>query len=336
MNAYRYLAGLAISAFLCWATAAHADQGKLRIVKTPGFSAMPLLVMEHQKILEKHLAKQGVPGTQVEWTRISGGALVNDALLAGNVDVAVGGIGPLATIASRTRGTPFETRGMAAVVSQPIYLNCNDKAVQSIGDLGVKHRIAVPAVKVSIQAVLLQMAAAKQFGEQEYGKLDRLTVSIPSADAIAQLISGSGALACHMAADPHHTTEIESGNVHTVLDSYQIVGNPHNISVAYTTQRFRQANPRLYAAFLGALKEAQDSIVADPAVAAKIYLEMNAEKMTAEQIERLIRSKQNIFGSTPQGTERIVNFMHKVGALGSGIASWKDLYFPEVHMLPGQ
>jgi NitT/TauT family transport system substrate-binding protein len=314
---------------------ARADQAQLRIVKTPGFSAMPLLVMEQQKILERHLASVGAPDTKVEWTRISGGALVNDALLAGNMDIAVGGIGPLATIASRTAGTPQEVKGIAAVVSQPIYLNCNGKHIQSVADLGEKDRIAVPAVKVSIQAVVLQMEASKRFGDKESAKIDRFTVSIPSADAIAQLISGSGALTCHMAADPHHTTEVQSGKVHTVLNSYDVMGTPHNISVAYTTKRFRDANPKLYKAFLGALADAQAFITADPKAAAKIYLEMNAEKMTGDDIEQLIRNKQNIFASAPAGTERVVNFMHKAGSLQNGISSWKDLYFSDIHSTPG-
>lgn len=314
---------------------ARADQAQLRIVKTPGFSAMPLLVMEQQKILERHLAKAGAPDTKVEWTRISGGALVNDAILAGNMDIAVGGIGPLATIAGRTAGTPQEVKGIAAVVSQPIYLNCNDKRIQSIADLTDKDRIAVPAVKVSIQAVVLQMEAAKRWGEKDANRIDKYTVSIPSADAIAQIVSGGGALTCHMAADPHHTTEVVSGKVNTVLDSYDVMGTPHNISVAYTTKRFRDGNPKLYAAFLGALAEAQAFITADPKAAAKIYLEMNAEKMSADEIEKLIRDKKNIFNSAPQGTERVVNFMHKTGAMAKPIASWKDLYFPDIHALPG-
>ncbi len=314
---------------------AFADQPQLRIVKTPGFSAIPLLVMENQKFLEQQLAKAGVPDTKVEWTRISGGALVNDAILAGNMDIAVGGIGPLATIAGRTAGTPQEVKGIAGVVSQPIYLNCNDKRINSIADLGEKDRIAVPAVKVSIQAVVLQMEAAKRWGEKEANKIDRFTVSIPSADAIAQIVSGSGALTCHMAADPHHTTEIMSGKVHTVLDSYGVMGMPHNISVAYTTRRFRDANPKLYGAFLAALAQAQAFITADPKAAARIYLEMNAEKMSADEIEKLIRDKKNIFTSTPQGTERVVNFMHQTGAMAKPIASWKELYFPDVHALPG-
>lgn len=314
---------------------AHADQPQLRIVKTPGFSSMPLLVMEHQKILERQLAKAGVPDTKVEWTRISGGAMVNDAILAGNMDIAVGGIGPLATIAGRTAGTAQEVKGIAGVVSQPIYLNCNDKRIRSIADLGEKDRIAVPAVKVSIQAVVLQMDAAKRWGEKEANRIDRHTVSIPSADAIAQLISGSGALTCHMAADPHHTTEIMSGKVHTVFDSYDVMGMPHNLSVAYTTRRFREANPRLYAAFLASLAEAQAFITADPKKAAAIYLEMNAEKMSADEIEKLIRDRKNIFTSVPQGTERVVNFMHQTGAMAKPIASWKDLYFPDVHGLAG-
>ncbi|KAA0233938.1 ABC transporter substrate-binding protein, partial [bacterium] len=44
----------------------------------------------------------------------------------------------------------------------------------------------MPAVKVSIQAVVLQMEAARRFGEKDAHRIDRNTVSIPSADAIAQ------------------------------------------------------------------------------------------------------------------------------------------------------
>jgi NitT/TauT family transport system substrate-binding protein len=241
----------------------------------------------------------------------------------------------LATIASRTAGTAQEVKGIAAVVSQPIYLNCNDKRIQSIADLGEKDRIAVPAVKVSIQAVILQMDVAKRFGEKDFSKIDRFTVSIPSADAIAQIVSGSGVLTCHMAADPHHTTELKSGKVHTVLNSYDVMGTPHNISVAYTSKRFRDANPKLYAAFLAALAEAQAFIVANPKAAAKIYVDMNAEKMSADEIEQLLRNKQNIFSSVPYGTERVVNFMNQTGTLKSGISSWKDLYFPDIHAMKG-
>lgn len=52
-------------------------------------------------------------------------------------------------------------------------------------DLGEKDRIALPAVKVSFQAVMLQMAAAKEFGDANYARLDALTVSMAHPDGLA-------------------------------------------------------------------------------------------------------------------------------------------------------
>ena len=53
-----------------------------------------------------------------------------------------------------------------------------------------KDRIAMPAVKVSIQAVTLQMAAEQEFGQGQHGRLDHLTVSMSHPDATAALLSG--------------------------------------------------------------------------------------------------------------------------------------------------
>ena len=63
--------------------------------------------------------------------------------------------------------------------SMPLYLNTNNPNVKSIKDFTSKDKIALPAVKVSIQAVTLQMAAEKEFGEGNQNKLDALTVSTP-------------------------------------------------------------------------------------------------------------------------------------------------------------
>src|SRR3546814_15542237 len=56
-------------------------------------------------------------------------------------------------------------RGIASLNSYPMYLNTRNPNVRSIQDFTNESRIAVPAVKVSAQAIALQMAAAKAFGE---------------------------------------------------------------------------------------------------------------------------------------------------------------------------
>ena len=38
---------------------------------------------------------------------------------------------------------------------------------------------------------------------------------------------------------------------------------------------------------------------------------------------------------TPEQTVPVANFMNKTGTLKNKPASWKDLYFQELHNLPG-
>jgi NitT/TauT family transport system substrate-binding protein len=38
---------------------------------------------------------------------------------------------------------------------------------------------------------------------------------------------------------------------------------------------------------------------------------------------------------TPENTLNVADFMQKVGTIKVKAGSWKDLFFPEVHSLPG-
>src|SRR5262249_58835811 len=103
-----------------------------------------------------------------------------------------GGVPGRLTLWTRTRGTANEVRGIAALSSQPFLLNTRSESIKSIADLKDSDRIALPAVKVSVQAVTLQMAAAKQFGAKNFARLDPLTVSMSPPDSTIALLSGSG------------------------------------------------------------------------------------------------------------------------------------------------
>ena len=59
-----------------------------------GLAYLPMHVMKQQKLIEKHLAKNGLPNTKVDWSRTTGGAAANEALLSGAVHVVSGGVGP--------------------------------------------------------------------------------------------------------------------------------------------------------------------------------------------------------------------------------------------------
>ncbi len=96
---------------------------------------------------------------------------MNDALLSGSVDFVCLGIPGIATIWGKTKGG-LEVKAASGFNFLPLQLNTRNPNIKSMRDLTDKDKIALPAVKVSMQAIILQMAAAQAFGEANYTKLD--------------------------------------------------------------------------------------------------------------------------------------------------------------------
>ena len=149
-------------------------------------------LMENHQLLEKHAKAAGIPEIKVVWATFNSPAAMNDALLSGSVDIVSGGVPGLLTIWARTRGTPNAVKGVTTFSSQPILLNTRNPNVKSIADFTDQDKIAVPAVKISLQAMMLQMAAAKQWGQVNFAKLDPLTVGMSPPDSTIALLSEFG------------------------------------------------------------------------------------------------------------------------------------------------
>ena len=189
-------------------TTAHAE-GQLRIAEQYGIVFLLLNVAQEQKLIEKHGKSAGVD-VKVEWLKLSGGSAVNDALLSGNIDIAGAGVGPLLTIWDRTYGKQ-NVRGVASLGNFPFYLVSNNPAVKTIADFSEKDRIASPAVGVSVQSRLLQMASAKLWGDAQFKKFDAIQVALPHPDAAAAVIGGGTEITAHFGSPPFQEQEL-AGN----------------------------------------------------------------------------------------------------------------------------
>jgi len=80
------------------------DAKQLRIVKQPGLGYLELIVMREQKLLEKRL-----PGVELEWRQLTSGPVIRDAMLAGQLDIGSGGLGPF--IQAIDKGLDWKTLG---------------------------------------------------------------------------------------------------------------------------------------------------------------------------------------------------------------------------------
>jgi len=323
----------AISAATCAAAPASAQE--VRIARQFSMGYLQFNVMEHEKLLEKHTAALGLKDVKITWAIFNGPDAMNNALISDSVDIVAGGVPGLLTLWNRTRGTANEVKGIAALSSQPFLLNTRSDTIKSIADLKDSDRIAVPAVKVSVQAVTVQMAAAKLFGEKNFGKLDPLTVSMSPPDATIALLAGSGEINCVFGVPPFQQQQLEKPGIHTILNSYDVMDGPHTFTVAWTSARFRDKNPVLYKALIAALKEATAIVDKDRSKAAGYWIEDVKSKLPLEKVTAVISGPQVQWTMAPLNTMKYAAFMASVGSLKEAPKSWKDLFFPEVHDLPG-
>ena len=312
---------------------ARADMSEIHVSRQYGISYLPLMIMEDQKLIEKHAKAEGVD-VKVDWSKFASGAVMNDALLSGNLQFASGGVAPFTTRWAKTRGN-LDVKGVAAINSMPLYLVTNNTKVKTVKDFTDKDKIALPAVKVSIQAVTLQMAAEKAFGPGQEHKLDHLTVSMSHPDGETALLSGKSEVTAHLSSPPFQYQELEHKGMHRVLNSYDVLGGPATFNVIWTTSRFHDENPKIYAAFVAALDDAIAQINADKRKAAETYLRVSKDKDSVDDILKMLNDPEIKFTTTPNNTMKYVDFMHKVGSIKVKPASWKEMYFDNAHKLPG-
>ncbi len=315
------------------AVGASAELSEIKVAQQYGISYLPLMIMEEQKLIEKHAKALGID-VSVGWAKFAGGNVMNDALLSNSLQFASGGVAPMITLWSRTRGN-LDVKAVAAINSMPIYLNSRNPAVKTVKDFTEKDRIALPAVKVSVQALTLQMAADKAFGEGQYARLDPLTVSMAHPDGQIALMSGQSEINAHFSAPPFQYQQLRNPAIHTVLNSFDVLGGPSTFNLVWTTTKFRTENPKLYDAFVRALDEATDLINKDRKAAAEAYLRISKDKDSVQDILAMLNDPLIVYTTTPQNVMKYVDFMARTGAIKVKPDSWKDLFFPNVHGLPG-
>lgn len=312
-----------------------ADVATVRIVVPADLAALPLIVAAHDHLIEKHLEARGLAGVTVQWLTPNGGQPL-DELVAGQADI-VGTTDIMGFLLAwdERSGTPQEIRGLAALAQMPYTLVSRNPAIATIRDFTGKDHIAVPALKVSLPAVFLEMAAADEWGPAQYERLDSLAVARDSEEAAIALRSGKGDVSSDFARTPYADAERGDPTIHRIMDSFDIAG-PHNVGVVATTAQFRDANPALCGAVVGALVEADRFIKTSRGAAAEIYDAMEKDNdIPVEELTDMLGDPDTEFSPAPAGMQRLVGFLHQIGRIHHSPDTWQQLFFPEIYKLPG-
>jgi NitT/TauT family transport system substrate-binding protein len=322
--------------FALQALVAAAEVQELKIPKgAGGIGFLPLLVMEQQKLIEKHAAQLGNKSLKVTYANLGGPAVVNDALLSGAAHMVPAGPPAFLFLWDRTRDNAQIT-GIAAMSSLPMYLNTTNPKIKGLRDITDKDKMAVTAIKVSIPSIIMQMAARKEFGDKETFRYDRYTVALTHPDGVAAMLSGISEIDLHFTSPPFHGRELKDPRVRTILTTDDVMGGSTTFTMLYTTKKFRDENPVTYKAIVRAVKEAIDYINKDKRGAAQVYYDsIGGKGETIDEIVASLNDPKNLITMTPQNTLKYAQFMHDIGTLKNRAGSWKDLFFPEIHDLPG-
>jgi NitT/TauT family transport system substrate-binding protein len=302
---------------------AFAQEAKqLRIVKQPGLGYLQLIVMREMKLIEKR-----APGVDLEWRQLTSGPVIRDAMIAGQMDIGSGGLGPF--IQAIDRGLDWKTLG--ALNEMPLYLNCARDDIKSLKDIKPTDRIAMPAIG-SAQHVILQMQAEKELGDPK--KLNNQIVAMSHPDGTAAILS-KREITCHLTSPPFQYEQLRDPGIHKVFDSYQAVGGSHTFNLVWASEKWVKANPKLAKAFVEALKEATDFVNERPAEAVKLYAASEKSKSTPDELLKDVKADGIKYSMTPTGLVKFATFMKKVGMIKTVPASWRDYAFEHLHGLAG-
>jgi len=322
-------AGLLLAGVL---SSARAETGEIRFSQQFGLNYLMIHTVLEKGLIAKHAKAIGIPVPKTKLYRFSGGSAIIDALISDSIDIAAGGTAPMLKVWDKTNG---QIKGIMPLADMDMRLNTIDPNVKTLHDyLGdYKYKISVPSVKISFQAVVLQMAAEKAFGDPE--KLDHLTVGMRHPDAFIAMMSGKSEVKSHFGNMPVQLFEEKTGKVRTIVSSYEVFGGPSNGTTVWTTKKWKDANPKTFLVVARALDESVDIINSDLKAAAGTYVRFTKSKHSVDEILEMLNSGYITYTKVPKSTKVVADFLLKSGAMKNKLNSWKDAYWEYIHDLDG-
>ena len=142
------------------------------------------------------------------------------------------------------------------------------------------------------------------------------------------LLAGGQAVKSHFATLPTSFAELQSGKVHNVLTSYDVLGGRHSTVAMYNKEEWKKANPKMYECVWTSYRKAMEWINGNKKDAAALFQRFTKSKLKLEDIEKMVGDENEmLYSLTPERTMEFAKFMHSIGAIKNMPASWKDYYW---------
>lgn len=300
---------------------------KVTFAQQRGLLYLPVDMMVSGGVLQKEADKAGLGKIDASVTTLNGPGPVIDGLLSGAVDYGTTALPSLLTLWGRTRGTPNEVRAVGAISNGAMTLYSINPAVKTIADLSERDKIAVPTVKLSFNAMMLQMAAEKLWGDPF--RLDRLTVSLGHPDAVAAMAAGfdKAVVSAHVAVQPFTEAGLRFPGAHVVADSREVFGGAITQITLPASKRTKERNPELFRVVGAALQEAIRVCNADKRAAATLWKSAQKAPESVDELVRLLDDPGFEFTAQPKRIILFSNFLERVGQIKAKPGDWKDVFW---------
>jgi len=307
----------------------------VKFVQQRGLLYLPVDEMVSGGILQQEATKLGLGKVDASVQTLSGPAPVIDALLSGSADYGTAALPSLLTLWDKTHGTPNEVKAVGTVSNGAMVLYTINPNVKSIADFTEKDRIAVPSVRISFNAMMLEMAAEKIWGDPH--KLDHLTVGLSHADAVAALSAGYGkaTITAHIAVQPFTSRGLKLPGAHVLADSREVFGGPLTQITLLATKQTKDKDPKLFQAVSNALDESIKVANADKRAAAILWKKANNAAESVEELVELLNDPGFEFTAEPHRIAYFAAFLKRIGSMKSTVNDWKDLFWETAYNRKG-
>ena len=237
----RRIASLVIAALLATVTLAPLPGSAgatdapptVTIAYQPGISYASLIVMKSQGVLEK-----AYPNTKFDWKVLANGAAIRDGIIAGQIQIGAGGIGPF--LIGWDRGVGYKL--IASLNLMDLWLVAKDPKLKSLKDFTADMKIGMPSPD-AIQGIVLRKGAQDQLGNAH--ALDGNILAIEHPLGVQALLNGQ--IAGHLSSPPFQYQEVAAGG-HVILRSWDVFGKSTFNSV-FSTDKFYNDYPGFVNAF---------------------------------------------------------------------------------------
>lgn len=295
-------------------TTASGDPTELALAIQPGMSYAPLIIVRDKGWLEDEL-----PDTEITWQVLDSGSAIRDGMVAGDLHVGSGGIGPF--LVGRDAGIDWKL--LSGLNEMDLWLMAEDSSISSLDDFGPDDKIAMPAPD-SIQAIVLKKGAEEELGDP--AALDDNIVAMDHPTGFQALLSGQ--IAGHLTSPPFQFDEEKEG-ANQILSSFDLFGD-HTFNSVFVQQEFYDQNTEAMETLNDLIGQAIDLINENPQEAAEILAADSGGKPDAKTYEDYLGREGVAYTQEVSGYETFGEFMAEIELIQEAPGPESEYSFPTI------